>query len=250
MTTKTTPSFTTADPELAEALEDALDGIELRRKSEFDYVLRHVDGHRGGVIVANPVTAALRELGSGRHPFDHEVRARGYLHNCAGRAPGGPPGPARQRRRPGHPARPHLPHPVHDLLRAARATTSSSSCARSAASPTRRRRAAGPRAGRARTAARSITAPTRTSSTSGCPAAIEPFRLARKRDALPRARRRAARCASSTAIEPAARRRRSASRSRPADSLYVTDDFLVTHNTLNDSLHHPRRGAEHDARSR
>ena len=34
-----------------------------------------------------------------------------------------------------------------------------------------------------------------------------------------------------------------------ADSLYVTDDFLVTHNTLNDSLHHPRRGAEHDARA-
>ena len=32
LTTKTTPSFTTADPELAEALEAALPGIELRRK--------------------------------------------------------------------------------------------------------------------------------------------------------------------------------------------------------------------------
>ena len=32
ITTKTTPAFTTADAELAEALERRLDGIELRRK--------------------------------------------------------------------------------------------------------------------------------------------------------------------------------------------------------------------------
>ncbi|WP_164225949.1 hypothetical protein, partial [Stenotrophomonas maltophilia] len=31
LTTRTTPSFTTADPELATALEESLDGIELRR---------------------------------------------------------------------------------------------------------------------------------------------------------------------------------------------------------------------------
>ena len=41
LTTKTTPSFTTADPELADALEAALPGIELRRKGAVDYVLRH-----------------------------------------------------------------------------------------------------------------------------------------------------------------------------------------------------------------
>src|SRR5205085_5525335 len=44
LTTKTTPS-------------------ELQRRGTYDYVLRHEHGHRGGVIVANPVTAALRELG-------------------------------------------------------------------------------------------------------------------------------------------------------------------------------------------
>ncbi|MGH2799811.1 MAG: PhoH family protein, partial [Thermoleophilaceae bacterium] len=63
LTTSTTPSFATADPELADALEAAPPGIELRRKGAVDYVLRHVDGHRGGVIVSNPVTVALRELG-------------------------------------------------------------------------------------------------------------------------------------------------------------------------------------------
>jgi phosphate starvation-inducible PhoH-like protein len=63
LTTSTTPSFATADPELAEALEGLLPGIELFRKGDVDYVLRHKDGGRGGVIVANPVTTALRELG-------------------------------------------------------------------------------------------------------------------------------------------------------------------------------------------
>jgi phosphate starvation-inducible PhoH-like protein len=62
LTTKTTPSFTTADPELAEALEAALPGIELVRKNDLDYVLRNVDGGRGGLRIANPVTGALREL--------------------------------------------------------------------------------------------------------------------------------------------------------------------------------------------
>ncbi len=59
---RATPAFCTADPELAAALDEALPGIALVRKREYDYVLRHVDGHRGGVIVANPVTAVLREL--------------------------------------------------------------------------------------------------------------------------------------------------------------------------------------------
>ncbi len=63
LTTTTTPSFSTQDPELAAALEDALEGIELRRKGETgDYVLRNRDGHRGGVIVANPVTEVIRGL--------------------------------------------------------------------------------------------------------------------------------------------------------------------------------------------
>jgi phosphate starvation-inducible protein PhoH and related proteins len=50
-TTRTTPSFSTRDPELAAALEELLDGIELRREAEVDYVLSNMEGHRGGVIV-------------------------------------------------------------------------------------------------------------------------------------------------------------------------------------------------------
>ena len=62
LTGSTTPSFSTADPDLATALEDALEGIELRWKGTYNYDLRNIHGHRGGVIVANPVMATLREL--------------------------------------------------------------------------------------------------------------------------------------------------------------------------------------------
>ena len=41
MTGSTTPTFATADPELAVALEERLDGIELKSKGGVDYVLRH-----------------------------------------------------------------------------------------------------------------------------------------------------------------------------------------------------------------
>ena len=67
------------------------------------------------------------------------------------------------------------------------------------------------------------------------PEGIEPFRLTRKRDDYD-GRRRAARCASSTSIEPAGEAETVCIQVAAADSLYVTDDFLLTHNTLNDSF--------------
>ncbi len=83
LTATTTPTFATADPELAVALEDALEGIELKRKTDVDYVLRHIHGHRGGVIVANPVTAALRELELAGTRSSTKFIPRSYLHNSA-----------------------------------------------------------------------------------------------------------------------------------------------------------------------
>ncbi len=52
-----------------------------------DYVLRHVDGDRGGVIVANPVTAALRELGLAGTRSSTKFVPTEYLLNDAERAP-------------------------------------------------------------------------------------------------------------------------------------------------------------------
>ena len=67
------------------------------------------------------------------------------------------------------------------------------------------------------------------------PAGIEPFRLSRRREAYRR-------CGGGRPmrfvdrIEPAGEADTLCIQVAAADSLYVTDDFLVTHNTLNDSF--------------
>ena len=84
LTTSTTPGFTTADPQLAEALQERLPEIEVHRRSSYDYVLRRPGGGgRGGVITANPVTAILRDLGlAGTRSSDKFVPQK-YLQNSA-----------------------------------------------------------------------------------------------------------------------------------------------------------------------
>ncbi len=63
ITGKTAPAFSTADPELADALEEVLSGIHLRQSSGVDDVLVNAGRPyaRGGTL-ANPVTEALRDL--------------------------------------------------------------------------------------------------------------------------------------------------------------------------------------------
>jgi phosphate starvation-inducible PhoH-like protein len=84
LTGATTPTFSTADPELAERLDAALPGAEVVHKGGYDYVLRRPGGGgRGGVITANPVTAVLRELGlAGIHSHTKFV-PESYLWNSA-----------------------------------------------------------------------------------------------------------------------------------------------------------------------
>jgi phosphate starvation-inducible PhoH-like protein len=81
LTTRTTPSFSTTDPELAAALGDVLENIELHQKGGPDYVLRHTLGRRGGVIVSNPITVALRELGLAGTRSSTKFVPEVYLHN-------------------------------------------------------------------------------------------------------------------------------------------------------------------------
>ncbi|TML25755.1 MAG: phosphate starvation-inducible protein PhoH [Actinobacteria bacterium] len=83
LTTSTTPSFSTADPELAQALEAALPGIELYRETDVDSVLPNESGSRGGVIVANPVTVALREIGLAGTRSDTRFVPEIYRFNSA-----------------------------------------------------------------------------------------------------------------------------------------------------------------------
>jgi phosphate starvation-inducible PhoH-like protein len=60
---RATPGFTTADPELAEALGCLIPGIELRRKTDIDYVLNRITTPGEVITIENPVTGAMRRLG-------------------------------------------------------------------------------------------------------------------------------------------------------------------------------------------
>ncbi len=234
LTISTTPSFTTADPELAVALEEALEGIELRRKSAVDYVLRHTAGHRGGVIVANPVTRVLRELGLAGTRSNTKFVPERYLHNSSEVRLGvlqglldSDGGPVTQRGRTCRiqygTSSPRLRDDVMFLVR---------SLGGIAYWRTR------PAAGRAPGNARGRDVHHRSDAyvlDIRLPAEIQPFRLARKRAAYAAAGSgRPMRFIDS--IEPAGEAETLCIQVAAADSLYVTDDFLVTHNTLNDSF--------------
>jgi phosphate starvation-inducible protein PhoH and related proteins len=234
LTTSTTPSFTTADPELAVALEAALDGIELRRKSAVDDVLGHTAGHRGGVIVANPVTATLRGLGLAGTRSNTRFVPGCYLHNSSEMRLGvlqglldSGGGPVTQRGRTCHiqygTSSPRLRDDVVFLVRSL-----------GGVAYWRTRPAAGRIPGRAR--GRDVH-----HRQDGfvldirLPAGIQPFRLTRKRAASANVGGgRPMRFIDS--IEPAGEAETLCIQVAAADSLYVTDDFLVTHNTLNDSF--------------
>jgi phosphate starvation-inducible PhoH-like protein len=233
-TTQTTPSFTTADPELATALEAALDGIEVTHKSGYDYVLRHVNGGRGGLRIANPVTVAIRELGLGGKRSAEKFVPDVYLRNSAW-------------------VRLHVLQglldtdggPVTQQGRTCRVQYSTTSrqladdvtfIVRSLGGVvySRVRAADGRKPGRAR--GRDVEHRNDAYLLDiRLPDGFNPFRLERKR-------RKYDECGGGRpmrfihSIEPAGETDTLCIQVAAEDSLYVTDDFLVTHNTLNDAF--------------
>jgi phosphate starvation-inducible PhoH-like protein len=234
LTTRTTPTFSSGDPESTVDLGEALEGIELAPEGGFDYTLRHVHGHRGGVIVANPITVALRELGLAGRTSVSKFVPECYLSND-------PPtrlavlqglldsdgGPVRQR---GRTCRiqyttcsAQLRDDVVFLVRSL-----------GGVAHWRRRRAAGRPPGRARGRAVAHRLDAFTLDIR-LPPGVEPFRLARKREIYDRTGGgRPTRFVEE--IEPAGAMETVCIQVAAADSLYVTEDFLLTHNTLNDSF--------------
>ena len=234
LTGSTTPSFATADPELAIGLEASLDRIELKRKSEVDYVLRHIDGHRGGVIVANPVMAAVRDLDLAGTRSNTKFVPESYLNNAANircavlqgllDSDGGPVTQHGRRCRIQYSTcSPRLRDDVVFLVRSL-----------GGVAYWRRRQAAGRVPGRARGRAVHHRSDAFILDIR-LPASIEPFRLRRKRD-LYRKHGGGRPMRFVHAIEPAGEEQTVCISVAAADSLYITDDFLVTHNTLNDSF--------------
>jgi phosphate starvation-inducible PhoH-like protein len=234
ITTSTTPSFSTRHPELAEALEEALPGIELRRKNEFDYVLRHVDGRRGGVIVANPVTATLRKLRLDGTRSNTKFVPDSYLWNAPDvrlavlqgllDTDGGPVTQRDRRCRIQYSTNSEqLADDVVFLVRSL-----------GGVAYRRRRPPKGRPPGRARGRAVHHRADSFVLDIR-LPAGVQPFRLKRKR-LLYREHGGGRPMRFVESIEPAGEAETVCIQVAAQDSLYVTDDFLVTHNTLNDSF--------------
>jgi phosphate starvation-inducible PhoH-like protein len=234
LTGTTTPSFCTSDPELVWMLEDGLEDIEPIKKSRYDYVLRHVHGRRGGVITVNPLTAALRELGLAGTYSHTKFIPTAYLENAADvriallqgllDSDGGP---VSQR---GRTCR------IQYTTCSDRLRDDVAWLVRSLGGVVywRRRAADGRTPGYAR--GRSIDH-RRDAFVMDLrlPEGIEPFRLRRKREVYERdGGGRPMRFIDS--IEPAGEEECVCIQVAAADSLYVTEDFLVTHNTLNDSF--------------
>jgi phosphate starvation-inducible PhoH-like protein len=233
LTTKTTPTSTTSDPELAVALEDSVEGIELRPKGAYDYVLRNLDGGRGGVIVANPVTAALRELGLAGTYSHTKFIPHLYLENAADvriavlqgllDSDGGP---VAQRGRTCRIQYTTCSEALRDdVAFLVRSLGGVAYWRRQAPGRTPGGRPDRPIEHRHDAFVMDLR----------LPRAIEPFRLRRKLEIYRRqGGGRPMRFIDS--IEPAGEAETVCISVAAADSLYVTDDFLVTHNTLNDSF--------------
>jgi phosphate starvation-inducible PhoH-like protein len=209
-------------------------GIELRRKRAVDHVLRHTAGHRGGVIVANPVTAVLRDLGLAGTRSTTKFVPEVYLHNSAAvrlavlqgllDTDGGPVAQQGRTCRVTYgTSSPRLRDDVVFLVRSL-----------GGVAYWRTRSADGRLPGRA--GGRDVHHRSDASVVDiRLPAGIPPFRLPRKAEKYDRdGGGRPMRFVDS--IEPAGEQETLCIQVAAADSLYVTDDFLVTHNTLNDSF--------------
>ena len=235
LTTQTTPSFTTADTELADALDAALPDIKLYRKSEIDNTLRRADGGgRGGVITANPITAVLRELKLAGTKSETKFVPEVYRFNSAAvrlailqglfDSDGGP---ATQR---GRTCRiqyatcsERLRDDVVFLVRSL-----------GGVAYWRRRPAQGRKPGLAN--GREVAYRNDAFVLDiRLPEGLEPFRLARKRAAYD-ATGGGRPMRFIHEIEPMGETETVCIQVAAADSLYVTDDMIVTHNTLNDAF--------------
>ena len=234
LTTSTTPSFSTADPELAFALQATLPATDVFRRAELDYVLRRKGGGRGGVIVANPVTAVLRVLKLAGTRSSTKFVPDDYLNNSSDvrlallqgllDTDGGPvTQEARTCRIQYVTTSPRLKEAVLFLVRSL-----------GGVAYWRTRPIAGRAPGRANGRAVHYRADAYVIDIR-LPQGIAPFRLVRKRELYDttgggRPRRFI------ESIEPAGTEETVCIRVAAEDSLYVTDDFLLTHNTLNEAF--------------
>jgi phosphate starvation-inducible PhoH-like protein len=234
LTGSTTPSFATGDPELADALEELLPGMRVRHKSGPDYVLNRIRQAGESVTIANPVTAITRELGLCGTRSESKFIPAMYLYNSPEvrlavlqgllDTDGGPVAQLNRSCR------------IHYTTTSPQLRDDVTFLARSLGGVVygRTRLAAGRIPGRANGR------PVPYRNDAYCldlrlPPNLQPFRLRRKLERY-EASGGGRPMRFLTKIEPAGVAEAVCIQVAAGDSLYVTEDFLVTHNTLNDSF--------------
>ncbi|UNO42066.1 PhoH family protein [Streptomyces sp. MST-110588] len=235
LTGRTTPSFCTDDQEPAFAVEAALPGAEVRRKNRVDDTLNPVKAPGDVVTVENPVTGALRALdllGTGSYT---KFVPDAYLQNSAEvrlavlqgllDSDGAPVTQADRTCRIQYTTASDL---LRDDVIALVQSLGGVAC-------TRRRAAEGRKPGRA--GDRDVVHHRDAHIVDiRLPEGIEPFRLARKAETYRAAGGGGRPRRFIDSIEPAGREEAVCIQVAAEDSLYVTQDYLLTHNTLNDAF--------------
>ncbi|MFE3662431.1 PhoH family protein [Streptomyces sp. NPDC059164] len=230
-----TPSFSPEDQELAEALEEALTGVTLRHRGGPDHVLNRTRAPGDVVTLENPVTTILRQLdllGSRSHstcvPDDYlhnsaEIRL-GVLQGLLDADGGSVPQSDRTCRVQYTTSSIVLRDDVIALVQ----SLGGVACTRPR-----------PTAGRAPGLAKGRKVHDRYDAhivDIRLPEGIEPFRLSRKAEKYDAAGGGGRPMRFIDSIEPAGREEAVCIQVAAEDSLYVTQDYLLTHNTLNDAF--------------
>jgi phosphate starvation-inducible PhoH-like protein len=83
LTCSSTPTFATTDPELAESLDRLIPRIQPRRKTDVDYVPNRITRPGEVITIENPVTGAVRRLGLAGRRSDTKFIPEDYLVNSA-----------------------------------------------------------------------------------------------------------------------------------------------------------------------
>lgn len=230
----TTPSSATGDPELAEALGGLLPGVSVRHKSGPDYVLNRIAEPGQVITIENPVTGVMRRLGLCGTGSETKFVPAEYLYNSAQvrlgvlqgllDADGGPVAQDTRTCR------------IQYTTTSRRLRDDVLFLVRSLGGVAYHR--VRPMRGRAPGRANGRPVPYRHDAFAldlRMPPGVMPFRLGRKLDKY-RAVGGGRPMRFIDGIEPAGTAEAVCIQVAAADSLYVTEDFLLTHNTLNDSF--------------
>ena len=236
ITDKTSPAFATSDAELVSSLELALGGMDLsfRRKSAVDYVITNPAAGRGGIPIRNPLTQALRALELAGTYSSTKFIPDAYLYSSAEvrlavlqgllDTDGGPvPQQGRTCRVQYTTTSEKLRDGVVFLVRSL-----------GGVAYWRRRKAEGRKPGFAHGREVGYRNDAFVMDIR-LPEGLEPFRLKRKAD-IYRAHGGGRPMRFIRSIEPAGVEETQCISVAAPDSLYVTDDFILTHNTLADAF--------------